>query len=105
MLKNGKMKRINIFEGSVRSGKTYISMIVWGFWVAGSPKNKAYLMAGKTLQTLKRNVLEPMTELFHIFLRQVNIVFKLKFDRQQIRIFVVEIVLFQPVVRVIGICC
>lgn len=64
MLKNGKMKRINIFEGSVRSGKTYISMIVWGFWVAGSPKNKAYLMAGKTLQTLKRNILDPMKELF-----------------------------------------
>lgn len=64
LLKNGRMKRINIFEGSVRSGKTYISMIVWGFWVAGSPKTKAYLMAGKTLQTLKRNVLEPMKELF-----------------------------------------
>lgn len=64
MLKSGNMKRINIFEGSVRSGKTYISMIVWGFWVAGSPKDKAYLMVGKTLQTLKRNVLEPMRELF-----------------------------------------
>lgn len=64
LLKNGRMKRINIFEGSVRSGKTHISMIIWGFWVAGSPKTKAYLMAGKTLQTLKRNVLEPMKELF-----------------------------------------
>ena len=64
MLKSGGMKRINVFEGSVRSGKTHISMIVWGFWVAGSPESKAYLMAGKTLQTLKRNVLEPMKELF-----------------------------------------
>lgn len=64
LLKGGRMKRINVFEGSVRSGKTHISMIVWGFWVASSPKNKAYLMAGKTLQTLKRNVLEPMRELF-----------------------------------------
>lgn len=64
MLKKGEMRRINIFEGSVRSGKTYISMIIWGFWVAGSPKNKAYLMAGKTLRTLKRNVLDPMSEIF-----------------------------------------
>ena len=64
MLKSGQMKRINIFEGSVRSGKTYISIIVWGFWVAGSPKDKAYLMAGKTLRTLKRNVLDIMSGLF-----------------------------------------
>ena len=64
LLKEGKLRRINILEGSVRSGKTYVSMIMWGFWTAGSPKNSAYLMAGKTLSTLKRNVLEPMKELF-----------------------------------------
>lgn len=64
LLKNGELQRINIFEGSVRSGKTFISMIIWGFWVAGSPKDSAYLMAGKTLSTLKRNVLDPMCELF-----------------------------------------
>lgn len=64
LLKNGGLQRLNIFEGSVRSGKTYISMIMWGFWLAKSPADKAYLMAGKTLTTLKRNVLEPMSELF-----------------------------------------
>ncbi|MGN1120489.1 MAG: PBSX family phage terminase large subunit [Oscillospiraceae bacterium] len=64
LLRNGQLRRINIFEGSVRSGKTHISMIMWGFWVAGSPQNSAYLMAGKTLNTLKRNVLEPMCGLF-----------------------------------------
>lgn len=64
LLKNGGLRRLNIFEGSVRSGKTHISMIMWGFWVAGSPKDSAYLMAGKTLNTLKRNVLEPMCSLF-----------------------------------------
>lgn len=63
-LKNGRLRRLNIFEGSVRSGKTYISMIMWGFWVGGSPKDSAYLMAGKTLTTLKRNVLEPMCAIF-----------------------------------------
>lgn len=64
LLKNGELKRINIFEGSVRSGKTYISMVIWGLWVARSPKESCYLMAGKTMNTLKRNVLEPMTEIF-----------------------------------------
>ena len=63
LLKNGGLRRLNIFEGSVRSGKTYISMIMWAFWVAGSPKDKAYLMSGKTLTTLKRNVLEPLRSL------------------------------------------
>ena len=64
LLKNGGLTRLNIFEGSVRSGKTYISMIIWGLWVARSPKESSYLMAGKTMGTLKRNVLEPMTEIF-----------------------------------------
>ncbi len=64
LLKNGGLKRLNIFEGSVRSGKTYISMIMWGLWVAHRPENQCYLMAGKTLTTLKRNVLEPMAEIF-----------------------------------------
>lgn len=64
LLKSGGLKRLNIFEGSVRSGKTYISMIMWGLWVAGSRKGASYLMCGKTLGTLKRNVLEPMREIF-----------------------------------------
>lgn len=63
LLKLGKLRRLNIFEGSVRSGKTHISMIMWAFWVAGSPRDRTYLMCGKTLTTLKRNVLEPLREL------------------------------------------
>lgn len=65
LLKNGSLRRLNIFEGSVRSGKTYVSMIMWAFWVAGSPKDRAYLMSGKTLTTLKRNVLEPLKALLN----------------------------------------
>ena len=63
LMKSGGLRRLNIFEGSVRSGKTHISMIMWAFWVAGSPRGRAYLMCGKTLTTLKRNVLEPLREL------------------------------------------
>ena len=34
LFKNGGLKRINILEGSVRSGKTYISLIIWALFVA-----------------------------------------------------------------------
>lgn len=64
LVKSGSLRRINILEGSVRSGKTWISMIMWGFWLANSPPGGAYLMAGKTLTTLRRNVLEPMCDIF-----------------------------------------
>lgn len=62
-LKHHKLKRINILDGSVRSGKTWISLIIWALWVATMPTNKKYLMVGKTLTTLKRNCLEPLVEL------------------------------------------
>ena len=64
LVRSGGLRRINILEGSVRSGKTWISAVMWGFWVAGSPRDGAYLMAGKTLTTLRRNVLEPMCGMF-----------------------------------------
>ena len=63
LLRNGGLKRLNIFEGSVRSGKTYVSLILWGFWVAVRGEGH-YLMAGKTLCSVRRNLLEPLTEIF-----------------------------------------
>lgn len=59
----GKLRRLNILEGSVRSGKTWISLVVWAFWVATMPKEGSYLMAAKTLTSLKRNVLELLVRL------------------------------------------
>lgn len=56
----GALRRINIFEGAVRSGKTWISALLWALWVCDGPKNAGYLMAAKTLATLKRNVLDPL---------------------------------------------
>ena len=55
---NNKLKRINILDGSVRSGKTWISLVLWAFWVATMPKDCAFLMAAKTLTSLKRNCLD-----------------------------------------------
>lgn len=62
--KYNNLKRINILDGSVRSGKTWISLIVWVTWLVRMPKNKKYLMVGKTLTTLKRNCLDVLIELF-----------------------------------------
>ena len=53
-----KLKRINILEGSVRSGKTWISLVLWAFWVATMPRDGCYLMAAKTVNSLKRNCLD-----------------------------------------------
>ncbi|MCL2077384.1 MAG: PBSX family phage terminase large subunit [Oscillospiraceae bacterium] len=63
-LKSGGLKRINILEGSVRSGKTYISLLLWGFWIVTKEASCTFMMAGKTLTTLKRNVLEPLADIF-----------------------------------------
>lgn len=63
IFKNGELKRINILHGSVRSGKTWISLVLWAFWVASSPADKAYLMVAKTLASLKRNCLDLLEEL------------------------------------------
>lgn len=61
--KNNELKRLNILHGSVRSGKTWISLVLWALWVCISPKDKNYLMAAKTLTALKRNCLDLLESL------------------------------------------
>ena len=61
--KHERLKRINILEGSVRSGKTFSSLILWALWLCERPIDGKYLMVGKTLTTLKRNCLEPLLSL------------------------------------------
>ena len=59
----GELKRINILSGSVRSGKTWISLVLWAFWVASAPLKSSYLMSSKTLSSLERNVLSLLGQL------------------------------------------
>lgn len=61
--RRGELKRINLLSGSVRSGKTWISLVLWAFWVAGRPAGGSYLMAAKTLTSLERNCLTLLQEL------------------------------------------
>lgn len=51
------LKRINLLEGSVSSGKTWISLVLWAFWVKTMPENGLYMMCAKTLTSLKNNCL------------------------------------------------
>lgn len=50
-------KRINLLTGSVRSGKTYVSLLKWAIFVGTMDINSEFLMTGKTLTSLKRNCL------------------------------------------------
>ena len=59
----GQLKRINLLEGSVSSGKTWISLVLWAFWVSQMPLDKLYMMSAVSLTTLKRNCLILLQEL------------------------------------------
>ncbi len=58
-----RLKRINLLEGSVRSGKTWVSLVLWAFWVATMPEDGHYLMVAKTLTTLRRNTFDQLISL------------------------------------------
>ncbi len=76
MFAHDKLRRINILEGSVRSGKTWISVLVWALWVALSPADGNYLMTAKTLVSLKRNCLDLMMEMIGGAYFEFNVVKK-----------------------------
>ena len=60
---NGGLHRINLLHGSVRSGKTWISLVLWCVWIQNMPLDKSYIMTAKTLSTLKRNCLDTLERL------------------------------------------
>lgn len=55
-------RRINVWEGSVRSSKTISSLLAWLDYVRNGPPGNL-LMAGRTERTLRRNILDPLTEM------------------------------------------
>ncbi|MDE7363093.1 MAG: PBSX family phage terminase large subunit [Oscillospiraceae bacterium] len=60
LFKRGELRRINILQGSVSAGKTWISLVLWALWVASRPPEYLYMMCGKSLRTLDRNCLLPL---------------------------------------------
>lgn len=55
--------RINLLSGSVRSGKTFVSLCKWAIFVMEAPKEYEFLMVGKTVTSLKRNCLNLLAKL------------------------------------------
>jgi len=52
-----KDKRLNFLTGSVRSGKTWISLLKFAWFAGLCPPNYEFLLCGKTITALKRNCL------------------------------------------------
>lgn len=57
------LHRINILHGSIRSGKTVVSLFKFALEVATYPMDAKFLMVGVTLDTLKRNCLDILDEI------------------------------------------
>lgn len=66
--------RVNLWEGSVRSGKTISSIIRWLMFLADPPAGGQLLMVGRTRDSLYRNVIQPMTnpDIFGEFTKSVR---------------------------------
>lgn len=47
--------RINLLEGSVRSGKTWISLVKWAMFVRSRPQGELFMMVGRTREALQFN--------------------------------------------------
>ncbi|MFB7617817.1 PBSX family phage terminase large subunit [Kitasatospora sp. NPDC056181] len=66
--------RINIWSGAIRSGKTIASLIAFLLAVVNAPSTGLIVVVGRSLQTIERNVLDPLQtiELFGPVARQVH---------------------------------
>jgi PBSX family phage terminase large subunit len=54
--------RINIFEGSVRAGKSFVALLRFMYELKDGPQGE-YIIAGKSERTILHNVIEPLQEL------------------------------------------
>ncbi|MFF5501251.1 PBSX family phage terminase large subunit [Streptomyces roseolus] len=54
--------RINLWHGSVRSGKTVASLLAFVIAVATAGPSGLIIIVGRSLQTIERNVLEPLQD-------------------------------------------
>lgn len=54
-----------IFEGAIRSGKTFLAILYWVGFVSMF-KGKKFIMTGYTISSLKRNVLDEINDLFGV---------------------------------------
>jgi len=71
--------KINIWEGAVRSGKTYVSLVRFLEEISLSPKDQDFAILAKTFDTFRRNVLTLLEEIigidakYYVGKREMNI--------------------------------
>lgn len=67
-------RRINIWSGAIRSGKTIASLLAFLIAVSVAPSSGLIVIVGRSLQTIERNVLDPLQDhaLFGPIARQVH---------------------------------
>jgi PBSX family phage terminase large subunit len=53
---------VNILEGSIRAGKTFVSLLRWLIFLAFAPYGGELVMVGRTKDALFRNVIKPMQD-------------------------------------------
>lgn len=56
----GSVTRVNILEGSIRSGKTIISLLRWLIYVGRAPLGGELVMIGRTRDAIWRNCVGPL---------------------------------------------
>ena len=54
--------RMNIWHGSIRSGKTFASIVAFLMAIVFAPSNGIIIIAGRTLDSIGRNIMEPLTD-------------------------------------------
>lgn len=54
--------RVCLLEGSIRSGKTIVSLLRWLMFVARAPRGGELVMIGRTRDAVFRNVLKPLQD-------------------------------------------
>lgn len=66
--------RVNLWSGSIRSGKTIASLIAWLIFVAHAPRGGELVVIGRTRESIARNVFGPLQDpgLFGTLARHVS---------------------------------
>ncbi|WP_122262200.1 PBSX family phage terminase large subunit [Ornithinimicrobium cerasi] len=66
--------RVNLWTGSIRSGKTIASLLAWLIFVSHAPRGGELVVVGRTRESIARNVFGPLTDptLFGVLSRQVS---------------------------------
>jgi PBSX family phage terminase large subunit len=54
--------RLSIWSGAVRSGKTIASLLAFLIAVAGAPSHGLIIICGRSLQTIERNIIDPLQD-------------------------------------------